>query len=195
MTSSLSEYARRVREEADIVEIIGTVVPLKRTGVNYKGLCPFHREKTPSFTVHPANQRFKCFGCGAGGDVIRFWMMHERLSYPEALEQMGRRLGLEPPRMAGRTEEDHDEQRRRNLLGIHEFAMEWFEHHLQSADAVHAREYLKKRGLTPADIKTFRLGYAPDEWDAFGETARRKGYSQQLLLDSGLAVLEEGQSV
>ena len=126
MKSSLTDFANNVRASADIVDIIGGYIPLKRAGASYKGLCPFHKEKTPSFNVHQGRQIFHCFGCGVGGDVIKFIMMQERLDFRAALEHLARRLGIPLPEITTRSEDDGREKKYRALREINNFALKYF---------------------------------------------------------------------
>ena len=186
MKSSLTDFANNVRASADIVDIIGGYIPLKRAGASYKGLCPFHKEKTPSFNVHQGRQIFHCFGCGVGGDVIKFIMMQERLDFRAALEHLARRLGIPLPEITTRSEDDGREKKYRALREINNFALKYFRELYESSEGVSAREYLKGRGIDSDLAKRFAIGWAPDRWHDFLDTAVKKGYSQNLLLEAGL---------
>lgn len=186
MKSNLTDFANKVREAADIVDIIGGYVPLKRAGSSYKGLCPFHKEKTPSFNVHQGRQIFHCFGCGAGGDVIKFVMMQERLDFRSAIEQLARRFGIPMPEITARPEDDSREKKHRSLHEINNFAMKYFRDLYESNEGIPAREYLKKRGVDSQLAKRFEIGWSPDRWHDFLNMATKKGYSQNLLLEAGL---------
>lgn len=176
----------------DIVEVIGSYLPLKRAGSTFKALCPFHREKTPSFNVNPARQTFKCFGCGAGGSVFRFVMTYENLDFPAAVRRLAERAGVPiveeaGGRDAGGEEEGGHGRLRRRLLALHGEVADWFHRNLMKTEgAAHAREYLKKREFGSAVAVGWKLGHAPDSWDAFSLWARERGYTVEELLASGL---------
>lgn len=176
----------------DIVEVIGAYFPLKRAGATYKALCPFHREKSPSFTVNPARQIFKCFGCGAGGGVFKFVELYENVSFPEAAKRLAARAGIKIVDEPLTEEEDAKQRMRRRLLALHADAAEWFHTNLLRTKAAQsAREYLKKRGLTAEVAKSWKIGYAPEAWDALVNMARRQGYTEGELVASGLVSLRE----
>ncbi|MEY2530228.1 MAG: primase [Verrucomicrobiota bacterium] len=183
-----SETIEQIAAANDIVEVIGAYFPLKRAGTNFKALCPFHQEKTPSFTVSPQRQTFHCFGCGVGGSVFRFVMEYEHLDFPSAVRKLATRVGISvmEERGAGASE-DRQYEARRTLVRLHAEAAEWFhENLLKKPLAASAREYLKQRGLPVEIAKRWQLGYAPDEWNAFGNWARTQGYETGILLASGL---------
>ena len=172
----------------DIVEVIGSYFPVKRAGSNFKALCPFHQEKTPSFHVSPQRQTFHCFGCGVGGTVFRFLMDYEHIDFPSAVRKLAARVGIPvvEERTAGASE-DRQHEARRNLLRLHAEAAEWFHDILLKKDfASPARDYLKKRGIDRAVAKNWQLGYAPEEWDAFLKWGLQGGYERRQLLQSGL---------
>src|SRR4051794_19325626 len=171
----------------DIVEVIGTYFPLKRAGSTFKALCPFHQEKTPSFTVSPSRQTFDCFGCGAGGSVFRFVMEYEHLDFPAAVRKLATRAGVTVVDERGVAGGDRQYETRRKLLKLHAEAAEWFHENLIKREiGEQARKYLKQRGITGEIAKRWQLGYAPDEWDAFGSWARGQGYDVPELVASGL---------
>lgn len=173
----------------DIVEVIGAYFPLKRAGSTFKALCPFHQEKTPSFTVSPSRQTFHCFGCGAGGSVFRFVMDYEHLDFPAAVKKLATRVGIPVIEERGPSsgEEDRQHETRKALVQLHAEAAEWFHENLvkSKAGAV-AREYLKGRGIDKRIAKDWQIGFAPESWDAFLSWALERGYQQRLLLESGL---------
>ena len=182
-----SETIEQIAGANDVVEVIGSYFPLKRAGVNFKALCPFHQEKTPSFVVSPSRQTFHCFGCGAGGSVFRFVMEYEHLDFPSAVRKLAARAGITIVETHGAAEEDRQYETRRKLLKLHAEAAEWFHQNLTKREIGEpARKYLKRRGITGEIAKQWQLGYAPDEWDAFGNWARAEGYEQRDLLASGL---------
>jgi len=173
----------------DIVEVIGTYFPLKRAGSTFKALCPFHQEKTPSFTVSPSRQTFHCFGCGAGGSVFRFVMDYEHLDFPAAVKKLATRVGIPVIEERGSStgEDDRQHETRRAMLQLHAEAAEWFHENLvKSKVGAPAREYLKGRGIDRRIAKDWQIGFAPESWDAFLNWALQRGYQQRLLLESGL---------
>ena len=182
----------------DIVEVIGTYFPLKRAGSTFKALCPFHQEKTPSFTVSPSRQTFHCFGCGAGGSVFRFVMDYEHLDFPAAVKKLATRVGIPviEERGLSRDDEDRQHEARRVLLQLHTEAAEWFHENLVKKKVGEpAREYLKGRGIDKRIAKDWQIGFAPESWDAFLTWATERGYQQRLLLESGLVTRrEEGEN-
>jgi DNA primase len=178
----------------DIVEVIGTYFPLKRAGSTFKALCPFHQEKTPSFTVSPSRQTFHCFGCGAGGSVFRFVMDYEHLDFPAAVKKLATRVGIPviEERSVSSADEDRQHETRRALLQLHSEAAEWFHENLvKKKIGEPAREYLKGRGVDKRIAKDWQIGFAPESWDAFLNWALERGYQQRLLLDSGLITRRE----
>jgi DNA primase len=178
----------------DIVDVISGYFPLKRMGPAYKALCPFHREKSPSFTVNPSRQIFKCFGCGAGGGVFKFVEMYENVNFPEAVKRLGARVGIAVADEPLSPEEDYNHKLRRRLLALHADAADWFHLNLlRSKAAQGARDYLKKRGLTSEVAKNWRLGYAPNAWDALSSWAAQKGYRDDEVLASGLVTQKEDE--
>jgi DNA primase len=167
---------------------------LKRAGANFKALCPFHQEKTPSFTVSPSRQTFHCFGCGSGGSVFRFVMEYEHLDFPAAVRKLAARAGITIVEERGAADEDRRYETRRNLLKLHAEAAEWFHENLTKREIGEpARKYLKQRGITGEIAKRWHLGYAPDEWDAFGSWARGQGYDTRELVASGLVKTKDDE--
>lgn len=198
MSDSLRDVTRAVKDQADIVAVVGRHVTLKKAGATYKGLCPFHKEKTPSFNVVPAKNIFHCFGCGAGGSVIDFVMKVERLEFIEALRKLAGELGIEMP-AAGPPEEraarDAAESRQRSLRAVNEFALQWFRENLERRRHPAANDYLATRDITPEMAKAFQLGAALEGWDHLAQAARARGYSDELLVDAGLCVRSDRGSV
>jgi DNA primase len=171
----------------DIVDVVGRAVALKKAGQNYLGLCPFHGEKTPSFTVSPSKQFFHCFGCGAHGSAIGFLMDHRGLGYIEAVQELAQMVGMQVPRDEAR--EGASAGRRRSLLEANEAASAFYRRQLKlSAGAI---EYLKGRGLTGGTAARFALGYAPDEWQ--GLKAAFEAYEDARLVEAGLVIESEGK--
>jgi DNA primase len=183
-----SETIEQIAAANDIVEVIGSYFPLKRAGANFKALCPFHQEKTPSFTVSSQRQTFHCFGCGVGGSVFRFVMEYEHIDFPAAVHKLAARAGMPVVEERGASaSEDRQHETRRTLLQLHAEAAEWFRENLSKKQlGAPAREYLKGRGISAEVAKRWQLGYAPDEWNAFGNWARDHGYQESELLASGL---------
>jgi DNA primase len=177
----------------DIVEVIGSYFPLRRAGANFKALCPFHQEKTPSFHVNPQRQTFHCFGCGVGGTVFRFIMDYEHVDFPAAVRKLAARVGIPViEERGGSFSDDRQHEARRMLLQLHAEAAEWFQNNLLKKDlAKAARDYLKKRGIDQAVAKNWQIGFAPEEWDALLNWARGRGYERAQLLQSGLIKLRD----
>jgi DNA primase len=190
-----SEIIEQIASANDIVEVIGTYFPLKRAGSAFKALCPFHQEKTPSFTVSPLRQSFHCFGCGVGGSVFRFVMDYEHVDFPAAARKLAERAGIRIIEERWSADEDRQHEARRTLLKLHAAAAEWFHENLIKREVgAPARDYLKERGISGEVAKSWKLGYAPESWDAFCKWASAAGYQRQQLLASGLVKLrdEEG---
>jgi len=164
---------------------VGEYVKLERKGKNYFGLCPFHSEKTPSFSVDPNKQLYYCFGCGKGGSVIQFVMEVENLDYIEAVKMLAERARIQLP------EGDNEEERiiarkKQELLRINVEAARFFYEQLNDKKNLAPREYLTKRKVSGSIARKFGLGYSPEEWDALYNHLRKKGYDDEILLDSGL---------
>ena len=191
MPGLISELVlEQIRQNNDVVEVIGSYFPLKHAGANFRALCPFHKEKTPSFNVNPQKQIWHCFGCGAGGDVFTFVMKYESLDFIAAVRRLAERAGikLEYEERAGEPGRNQKE----SLLKLHELAANFFHHNLMKAsNANAAREYLKKRRITSDVAKKWRLGYSPDAWDGLIQHAAAKKFSAELLETAGLALRRE----
>jgi DNA primase len=184
-----SDVASRIKQAVDAVDLIGQVVPLRRVGNRHMGLCPFHREKTPSFQVDASNGLFYCFGCGAGGDVITFTMRHWNLDFREAVKYLAERYNVALPELERRDGKAGRSSDRQALLAVLEEACRFYSGQLhQSEKGRVAREYIRSRGLTPDVVESQRLGYAPDGWDALLSHLRRRGISQDLGVQAGLLV-------
>src|SRR5229473_914798 len=180
-------FADRVKQQADIVRVIGEYVRLKKSGQNFTGLCPFHGEKTPSFAVHPVKQIFHCFGCGKGGDVFSFVMEMEKCPFPDAVKVVAEKCGIAVPRQKERTPEERKEnQQRAALIEIHREAQAFFVRQLEStAEGRAARAYLEDRGLNAETIARFGIGYAPSGGDVLLRQLKPK-YAEKLLVESGV---------
>lgn len=186
------ETVERIIDENDIVEVIGSYFPLKRAGSRYVALCPFHSERTPSFGVNPQRQIFHCFGCGAGGDVIRFVMQYENLPFPDAAKKLAERVGIHLIEEAFDPKEEASRKLRRDLQSLNRKAAEWFHHLLMRAhEAQAARDYLKSRGFDSDLAKRWQLGYAPESGGMLVDWAKREGFTVRHLVDSGLAQWRE----
>ncbi|HTC40315.1 MAG TPA: DNA primase [Candidatus Acidoferrales bacterium] len=180
-------FADRVKQQADIVRVVGEYVRLKKSGQNYTGLCPFHGEKTPSFAVHPVKQIFHCFGCGKGGDVFSFVMEMEKCEFPEAIRVVAEKCGIALPRPKERTPEERKEnQQRAVLIEMHREAQAFFVKQLETTgEGRAARAYLEDRGLDKDTIARFGIGYAPSGGDVLLRMLKPK-YPEKLLGESGL---------
>src|SRR5512142_1026768 len=182
------DFSHTVEEQADIVRIVGEYVKLRKSGAqNFQGLCPFHQEKSPSFSVHASRQFFHCFGCGASGDVLAFVQKIENITFPEALRLLAEKLKIPLPKMTySSPEEAHAAKLRGGLIDIHERACAWFQEQLRRPEAAHAREYLASRGLTAEQIAEFRIGYAPDHGFLLRDMLQRQFSDEEMIRESGL---------
>ena len=182
-----------LKRQADIVRVIQDYVTLKKKGANWMACCPFHKEKTPSFSVSPAKEIFYCFGCHKGGSVFNFVMEMERVSFPEAIRLVAEKTGVPLPKL----EVDSRFEARRSeiddVIQLNKWALEWWEQQLEhgGADAIAARDYLSRREITDETRKTFRLGFAPDSWEALSSHLRQKGATQMQIDRSGLVVKKD----
>jgi DNA primase len=185
--------AERVKQQADIVRVVGEYVRLKKSGQNYLGLCPFHSEKTPSFAVHPVKQIYHCFGCGAGGDVFKFVMEMDKCDFREAVRGVAEKCGIPLPRARERSPEERREQQQRSaLVEMHREAAAFFVRQQEgTAEGKAARAYLLDRGLDAEAIARFGLGYAPSAGEALTRQLKAK-YPDRLLEISGLATRDSG---
>lgn len=182
-------FIARLRSHFLMSEIVGKRVPIKKHGREYHGLCPFHNEKSPSFTVNDEKAFFHCFGCGAHGDAIEFVRLFERLSYPETIERLARDAGIPLPQM---TQEDvRRETVAKTLYDVLEAATQWFEKQLLSVGGTQARDYVEKRSLRPETQRSFRVGYAPDERTGLFTYLSKAGFSQSLQAEAGLIIVPE----
>jgi DNA primase len=194
MTSSFEQKdaVQRVKDAAQIVDIIGECVSLKRTGANMKGLCPFHAEKTPSFIVNPARQSFHCFGCGEGGDVLTFMEKYYNLTFYEALKQLAQRYQITLPEKQWTPEDRGRAEKRQKVFDANERAANMYhEYLLNQAGATEARAYLEKRGIPAEIISTFRLGYAPPGWDFLSNKVAKSSLTLAEAEEAGLLVRKE----
>jgi len=185
-------FAERVKQQADIVRVVGEYVRLKKSGQNFSGLCPFHQEKTPSFNVHPVKQIYHCFGCGVGGDVFKFVMELDKCTFPEAIRTVAEKCGIAIPRPRERSpEERRENQQRSALVEMHREAAAFFARQLhESAEGKVAYAYLEDRGLNREAVIKFGLGFAPSSGDALLRFLKQK-YPEKLLEVSGLFSREQ----
>lgn len=186
---------QQIVSRIDIVEIVGSFVKLKKRGANYLGLCPFHNEKTPSFTVTPSKEIYKCFGCGAGGDAIRFLMEHEKYSYVEALRWLAQKYNVEIEETEVSAEAKQQQLLADSLYIINGFAREYFSHTLLETEEGQnvGLSYFEERGFTRETVQKFQLGYCSNERDAFARTALEKGYNLEYLQKTGLVTIRNEQ--
>ena len=185
-------FAQTVKSQVDIVKIVGDYVKLRKTGAqNYSGLCPFHKEKSPSFSVNATHGYFYCFGCHEKGDVFTFVMKMDVLSFPEAVRAVAAKAGIPlPKREFSSPEESRDALLRRDLIDLHEAATQYFQAQLKSPATARAREYLTGRGVTPHTISTFRIGFAPDDFNDMRDRLKAH-FSDEAMRASGLFTSSE----
>lgn len=187
MTGISDRFKENLKNTVDIVDVISDYVQLKQSGKNFKGLCPFHQEKTPSFNVNPDRQFYYCFGCGAGGDVFNFLMDIENITFQESLKILARRVGMVIPEETALDRKHITE--REKLFEINQLAARFYHYLLMKKDvAVTAVQYLSQRGFTIDDMKEYRLGYAPEGWRSLLNFLTERGYSQKELVKSGLVL-------
>jgi len=186
-----------LRLQSNILQIVQEYVPLKRAGTSYKGLCPFHSEKTPSFQVHPEKGFFHCFGCGAGGDVLKFLELHEKVGFQDAVRMLAQKVGvaLPEPREGGGDDARRDSALRETLLKVHEIAAAYFREQLATPAGARARAELTRRDVTPQTIEQLGLGFAPPSREGLKARLLKEGFAQGLLLQSGLIVQRESGEV
>src|SRR5215467_10994584 len=181
-----------LKRQADIVRVIQDYVQLKKKGANWMACCPFHKEKTPSFSVSPAKEIFYCFGCHKGGSVFNFVMEIERVGFPEAIKIVADKIGMPLPKMVDDSRFEARRQEADVVIQLNSWAMEWWQQQLESSSEGRiARDYLKQREILEETQKTFQLGYAPDSWDALSNFLRNKGATQEHIDRSGLVAKKE----
>lgn len=180
----------RIMASADIVDVVKDFVTLRKSGANYKGLCPFHDERTPSFMVSPAKQMCKCFSCGKGGNVVKFLMEHEQLTYPEALRWLGKKYGIEVKEKELSAEQRAAATERESMFVVNEFARDFFVDTLhETVDGMAiGMTYFRRRGLRDDIIRKFQLGFSPEDREALAKVARTKGYEDKFLEKTGLCI-------
>ena len=182
-----------LKRQTDIVRVIKDYVQLKKKGANWMACCPFHKEKTPSFSVSPSKEIFYCFGCHKGGSVFTFVMEIERVAFPEAIKIIAEKSGVPLPKLIDDSRFEAKRQESDEVIQLNKWALEWWEQQLDgnNTEARAAREYLTQREITNETLKTFRLGFAPDSWDALSSYLKRKGATQLQIERSGLVVKKE----
>ncbi len=187
-------FIEEIRTSSDIVEIISEYLILKKKGRNYLGTCPFHSEKTPSFTVSAEKQIFHCFGCQAGGDIFRFVMRMEGLTFPQAVERLAARSGISLPEEPVSPGEKQKQLRREKMLKLLGNAATFYGEQLLAANGATAHRYLEERGINPETARIFRLGWAPPDWDNLLNHLTRQGHNPEELLAAGLVMARENKS-
>ena len=183
----------KIMEATDIVDVVGEFVNLRKAGVNYKGLCPFHDDKTPSFMVSPARQICKCFACGEGGNAVNFLMKHEQITYPEALRWLAKKYNIEIQERELTDYEKREQSDRESMFVVNEWACQYFHEILKNdVDGIAVgKQYFRSRGIRDDIIEKFRLGFALTKRDAMCNEAKRKGYQDEFLVKTGLAIQNE----
>ena len=183
------EVIQQINDHYGIVDLVGQYVKLKKSGRNYTGLCPFHSEKSPSFSVSPDKKVYHCFGCGAGGDVIQFTMDIENMTFYEAITHLAKDAGIALPSVEVKAYQDPNEEKKQQLIEAHEVASKLF--HYLLLETEHGKEplkYLLNRGFTRELIETFRIGYTPNNWDTLLNFLNKRGFSIDILVQAGLVV-------
>ena len=183
----------KIMEAVNIVDVVGEFVNLRKSGVNYKGLCPFHDDKTPSFMVSPARQICKCFSCGEGGNAVNFLMKHEQITYPEALRWLAKKYNIEIQERELTDDEKREQSERESMFVVNEWACQYFHEILKNdVDGIAiGKQYFRSRGIRDDIIEKFQLGFALTKRDALCNEAKRKGYKDEFLIKTGLAIQNE----
>ncbi|MBR3111898.1 MAG: DNA primase, partial [Prevotella sp.] len=178
----------KIMDATNIVDVVGEFVTLRKAGVNYKGLCPFHDDKTPSFMVSPSKQICKCFACGEGGTAINFLMKHEQITYPEALRWLAKKYNIEIQEKELTDEEKKEQSDRESMFIVNEWAMKYFEDILKNdPDGIAiGKQYFRSRGIRDDIIAKFNLGFALPKRDALATAAQKAGYKAEFLVKTGL---------
>src|SRR5262245_36669794 len=190
------QFIEDLRLQANIVQVVQEYVPLKKAGRTYKGLCPFHGEKTPSFHVDPDKGFFHCFGCNAGGDVFKFLELHEKVAFPDAVKMLASKFGVSLPEMdEGTDEQRRDAALREALLKAHEVAAAYFKEQLAGPAGARARQQLKDRGTSSQTVDQLGLGFAPQTREGLKARLLKQGFAQGVLIQSGLLVQRESGEV
>ena len=191
------DTVNRILDAAQIVDVVGDFVTLKKKGADYKACCPFHNEKTPSFSVSPSKGIYKCFGCGKSGTAVGFVMEHESMTFTEALKYLAKKYNIEVVEKEESAEEIANRQRHESLLLVSEFAGTFVQDALQTTDGqVIAYQYFRSRGLTDETIQKYGLGWSPVSRKALSEAARAAGYKEEFLIDAGLSLkMDDGRLI
>src|SRR4029453_9630144 len=190
------QFIDDLRMQANILQVVQEYVPLKRAGTSYKGCCPFHNEKTPSFHVHPDKGFFHCFGCNVGGDVFKFIELHEKVGFQDAVRMLAQKFGVAIPESEGTSDEARqDSALREALLKAHEIAAAYFRSQLAAPAGARARAQLAERRVTPEAVEQLCLGFAPSSRDGLKARLIEQGFAPGLLLRSGLVVQRESGEV
>ena len=190
------QFIEDLKQRVDIVDVIQQFVSLKKSGASYKGLCPFHNERTPSFTVNREKGFFHCYGCSAGGDVIKFLELHERIGFQDAVKQLAQRVGLSLPELEANDEQRASAAERETLLNVHDVAAKWFREQLLSTAGTRIRKYIADRGLTDATSDAQGLGFAPPGRESLKQALLSQGFSQATLVKAGLLVQrDQGETI
>jgi DNA primase len=184
-------FIEDLKRQADIVRIVQDFVTLKKAGANWVGRCPFHKETKPSFSVNPSKEIFYCFGCQKGGSVFTFVMEIERVTFPEAIKIVAEKSGVALPKMVDDGRFEAHKRESDQVIDLNQWALVWWQDQLQGKSAGSVREYLKQRGITEETSQIFKLGFAPDSWDALSTHLRQKGATQEQLEKSGLVVKKD----
>ena len=191
------ETLQQIRDRIDIVDVVSRYVTLSKTGQNYKGLCPFHSEKTPSFSVSPTRQMFHCFGCGVGGDGISFMMKREGMEFIEVVRDLAQQAGITIPESRSGSRDGRSSSNRERYEQMYALTASWFQRHLQTSESGSAaRQYVEERGVTSSTMEEFGLGYALPGWNGLSHHLKENGFTQKEVVESGLVVPKEldGQS-
>jgi len=183
------EIIDQILDRLDIVEVISGLIPLKKTGRNFKACCPFHNEKTPSFVVSPDKQIYHCFGCGEGGNAIGFVMKYESMDFPEVIKILAAKAGVELPEY--RKESGEGPSISSRLYEVNKLAASFYQNYLRTEKGKRAFKYLQDRGISPATLSEFRVGYAPDEWESFKKFSQSKKVPSDLVKRAGLSISSE----
>ncbi len=183
----------KIMDAVNIVDVVGEFVNLRKSGVNYKGLCPFHDDKTPSFMVSPARQICKCFSCGEGGNAVNFLMKHEQITYPEALRWLAKKYNIEIQERELSDDEKREQSERESMFVVNEWACQYFHNILKNdVDGMAiGKQYFRSRGIRDDIIERFQLGFALNKRDALANEAKRKGYKEEFLVKTGLCIENE----
>lgn len=187
------EIVEEVRQRTDITDLIGSYVRLQKKGANYMGLCPFHNEKSPSFSVSPGRQMYHCFGCGVGGNAFTFVMEYENYTFVEALKYLAERAGVKLPEIEYSAEAKKAADLKSRIFEVNKLAAKYFVYQLRTDQGKPAYEYFKKRGLTEETIKKFGLGYSSKYSDSLYQYLKQQGYEDSFLKETGLVTLEESR--